>query len=106
MASVDQLGLGVDAMLDLSSTTQQFTQGFVQAELAETQAQQRTGMDIDAWRAHLTPFFIQLLASGKHPYLERLIRDAEDFPDPDVQFERRLGMVLDGLAASLPGPSR
>jgi hypothetical protein len=93
-------------MLDLASTAQQFTQGFVQAELAETQAQQRTGMDTETWRAHLAPFFTELLLSGKHPYLERLIRDAEDFPDPDVVFERRLGMVLDGLAANLPRNSR
>ncbi|MBO0690069.1 MAG: hypothetical protein J2P40_10945 [Candidatus Dormibacteraeota bacterium] len=36
--------------------------------------------------------------TGEHPWLERIIIEAEDFPDPDVAFERRIGYVLDGLA--------
>ena len=40
----------------------------------------------------------RILATGEHPWLERIIIEAEDFPDPDVVFERRLGYVLDGLA--------
>jgi hypothetical protein len=30
--------------------------------------------------------------------------DAEDLPDPDTVFERRLAMVLDGLAATVHPP--
>lgn len=46
----------------------------------------------------------QLLQGGQLPYLQRLILEAEDLPDPDVVFERRLAMVLDGLAAGIGRP--
>lgn len=51
----------------------------------------------------MTPYVTKLLAAGEHPYLARIIMDAEDHPDPDPDtvFARRLGMVLDGLAASV-----
>jgi hypothetical protein len=46
-----------------------------------------------------------LLQEGRLPYLRRLILEAEDLPDPDVVFERRLTMVLDGLTAGIGHPS-
>lgn len=45
---------------------------------------------------------MDVLASGEYPYLERIVREAEDFPDPDEVFERQLGYVPDGLATG-PG---
>lgn len=101
MAVVQPLGLTIDATLDLVATTVQFTRGFVLEEVGEVEAQRRRGMDQQAWHRHLAPFLTRLLQDGEHPYLERLIRDAEDFPDLDVVFERRLAMLLDGLAISL-----
>ena len=102
MASVDGLGLTVDQMMDRVATTLQFTQGFVQAELAESEARRRTGLDEAAWRERIAPYLSRLLAEGRHPYMERIIREADDFPEPDSVFERRLAMVLDGLAGRLP----
>jgi AcrR family transcriptional regulator len=101
LACVDGLGLDIDAMLDMLSTAQQFTRGFVLQELGEVEAQQRTGLDLAAYRRQAGPYISQLLAGGRLPYFERLIIEAEDFPDPDVVFERRLAMVLDGLAARI-----
>lgn len=101
IACLDDLGLDMDRMLDLAQTTLQFTQGFVQEEMAEQEMQQRTGMDAEAWRLQMTPYLTQLLETGNNPQLKRFILEAEDFPDLDVVFERRLTMVLDGLAASL-----
>lgn len=101
IASVQSLGLSIDATLDLVSTTMQFTQGFVLEELGEVEAQRRRGMDQQTWHEYLAPYITRLLEGGRHPYLERLIKDAEDFPDPDVVFERRLALVVDGLAVSL-----
>ena len=50
------------------------------------------------------------MGTGRYPFLERIVREAEDFPDVDATFERRLALVLDGLAASVerrrpPAPS-
>lgn len=106
MACVQSLGLPIDATLDLVSTTMQFTRGFVLEELGELEAQRSRGMDQQTWHQHLAPFITRLLEGGGHPYLEWLINDAEDFPDPDVVFERRLALVVDGLAAGLGVPSK
>ncbi|WP_298799630.1 TetR/AcrR family transcriptional regulator C-terminal domain-containing protein [Pseudonocardia sp. 73-21] len=101
LACVDGLGLDIDGMLDLLSTAMAFTRGFVEQELGEVEAQRRTGLDFAAYQRRTGPFLAKLLDEGEHPYLERLIVEAEDFPDPDVVFERRLEMVLDGLTARI-----
>jgi hypothetical protein len=63
-------------MLDMVATVDAFVVGFVQAELAEEEARRRTGLTEEQ-------------------------REAEDFPDVDATFERRLALVLDRLAASV-----
>ncbi|MFI6317031.1 TetR/AcrR family transcriptional regulator [Nonomuraea sp. NPDC050556] len=102
MASVDGLGLTVDGMLDLVSTTMHFTQGYVQAELTEAEARRRTGTDEATWREVVAPYLKELLGDGRHPYLGRIIAEADNDAHPDVVFERRLAMVLEGLAHGLP----
>jgi AcrR family transcriptional regulator len=104
LACVDGLGLDIDGMLDLLSTALQFTRGFVVQELGEVEAQRRTGLDFAGYQRHTGPFITQLLQEGRLPYLRRLVQEAEDLPDPDVVFERRLAMVLDGLAAGIGRP--
>lgn len=104
LACVDGLGLDIDAMMDLLATTLQFTRGFLEQELGEVEAQQRTGLDFADYRRQTGPFIMQLLEGGELPYLKRLITEADDFPDPDVRFERRLAMVLDGLTARISRP--
>lgn len=101
MAAVDGLGLDIDGMLDMTSTVNAFVIGFVQAEVAEEQAQRRTGLSEPQWRDRMASYLGQRIATGRHPYLERIVVEAEDFPDVDAAFERRLGFVLDGLAANL-----
>ncbi len=99
LAGVDGLGLDIDAMMDVLSTALQFTRGFVAQELGEVEAQRQSGLDFAAYQRRTGPYLAQLLQEGRLPYLRRLIIEAEDAPDPDVVFERRLAMVLDGLAA-------
>jgi AcrR family transcriptional regulator len=106
MAAVDGLGLDIDRMLDIVATVSAFAIGFVQAELAEEEARRRTGLTDEQWRARMTPYVRQLIASGRYPYFERIVIEAEDFPDIDTTFERRLSYVLDGLAANLERRTR
>ena len=101
LACVDGLGLDIDGMLDLLSTTLQFTRGFVAEELGEAEAQRRSGLDFAGYQRHTGPFIMQLLQDDRLPHVRRLILEAEDLPDPDVVFERRLAMILDGLAAGV-----
>jgi len=88
-------------MLDMVATVDAFVVGFVQAELAEEEARRRTGLTEEQWRARMAPYIRQLIDTGRYPFLERIVREAEDFPDVDATFERRLALVLDGLAASV-----
>lgn len=101
MSAVDGLGLDIDAMLDLTSTVNAFVAGVVQAELAEQEARRRTGLTEAEWRQTMAPYLARVIATGNHPYLERIIVEAEDFPDPDQVFERRLRLVIEGLAGQL-----
>jgi AcrR family transcriptional regulator len=101
LAAVDGLGLETEGMLDVISTALQFTQGFVQAEIGRLEAQRQSGMDEEAYRRHAGPYVRELLAGDRHPYLRRVVEDAEHGPDPDAVFERRFGMVLDGIALAV-----
>lgn len=101
LSRLDQPQLSIDQVLDMEWTVQAFVLGFVQAELADQEAQRATGLTEQEWRQRMGPYVAALIATGKYPYLARIVRDAEDFPDPDVLFERRLGYVLDGLATGL-----
>jgi AcrR family transcriptional regulator len=101
MASVDGLDLDVDGMLDMISTVSAFVAGFVQTELAEAEARRRTNLTEEQWRARMAPYIRDLVATGRYPFLERIVVEAEDYPDVDATFERRLSLVLDGLAVDL-----
>ena len=101
ISRLDQPRLTIDQVLDMHWTVQAFVLGFVQAELTDREAQRTTGLTEHEWRARMAPYVKSLIATGRYPSLDRIVRDAEDFPDPDEQFERRLGYVLDGLAAGL-----
>ena len=100
LAAVDGIGLDIDGMLDMWMTVNDFVQGYVMAELAEQEATRRTNLTLAQWRARITPYVRRIVESGRYPLFTRVVLDAEDFPDPDVTFERRLGYVLDGLPAN------
>jgi AcrR family transcriptional regulator len=101
LGALDGLGLDIDRMLDIWLTVNAFVHGYVLAELADQEAQRRSKLTEQQWRAQMAPYVRQLVESGRYPMLTRIVIDAEDFPDPDQTFERRLGYVLDGLAATL-----
>jgi AcrR family transcriptional regulator len=101
LGTVDGIGLDIDGMVDMWLTVLAFVQGYVQAELAEQEAQRRSGLSEVEYRARVAPYIRQIIDSGRYPLVARLVLDAEDFPDPDRTFERRLGYVLDGLAGLL-----
>ena len=98
---VDGYGLHIDQMLDAWMTVQTFTQGYVLHEIAEAESRRRTGLDEEGWRRHQGPWIRQIIASGRYPLVTRVVLDAEDLPDRDVVFERRLAYVLDGLSSLL-----
>ncbi len=97
LAAVDGLGLDIDTMFDMWLTVSAFVNGYVLTELAEQEAQRRSGLTQEQFRARIAPYVRQIVESRQYPLFTRIILEAEDFPDPDAVFERRLGYVLDGL---------
>jgi AcrR family transcriptional regulator len=100
LAAIDGIGLDIDAMLDTWMTVSAFVNGYVSAELAEREASRRSNLTQEQWRGRLAPYVRKIIDSGRYPLFTRIVVEAEDFPDPDVVFERRLGYVLDGLPAN------
>ncbi|MQY08372.1 TetR/AcrR family transcriptional regulator [Actinomadura macrotermitis] len=81
-------------------TVAAYVLGAVAGELAEAQAQRRTGLTEDEWRASVGPYIRKVVESGDYPHFARRVVDAED-PDATERFEFGLACVLDGLAARL-----
>nr|BFF04937.1 TetR/AcrR family transcriptional regulator C-terminal domain-containing protein [Streptoalloteichus tenebrarius] len=79
--------------------------GSVAGELAEAQAQRRTGLTEDQWRASVGPYIREVIASGAYPLFARRVTEAED-PTPDQRFEFGLACVLDGVAARVHSGGR
>lgn len=98
---LDRSALTIDQVLDMGGTVSAFVTGFVQYEREQEHAAKTSGLSEEEWRMAIGPYLQDLLATGRYPYLERIVRDAEDYPDLDAVFERRLGYVLDGIGAGL-----
>jgi AcrR family transcriptional regulator len=73
--------------------------GAVASELAELQAQRRTGLTEAQWQASVGPYVRRLIDSGEYPNLARRVLEADDDATPEERFEFGLSCVLDGAAA-------
>jgi hypothetical protein len=72
--------------------------GTVTQELAELQAQRRSGLTKEQWQASVGPYIREVIESGKYPQFSRRVIEGEDRSAEEV-FEFGLGCVLDGIAA-------
>jgi AcrR family transcriptional regulator len=103
---VDGLGLDIDEMMIMLATLLAFVRGEVAGELAEQEAQRRTGLTSQQWQAWMSPYVEKLMATGQYPIFSRIITDARlphSTGGPDEGFALGLEVVLDGLAARLVG---
>jgi Tetracyclin repressor-like, C-terminal domain len=82
--------------------------GVVVGQLAEQEAQRRTGLTAEQWRDWMSPYIRKLMATGRYPMFNRIIADAS-LPHSENSAEDgfRLGLerILDGIAAGLPAGS-
>jgi AcrR family transcriptional regulator len=88
----------------VTSSLLAYVQGSVAAELAEGEAQRRTGLDERAWRETVAPWVRSILADARFPAFARVVLAADD-----LSFEERfafgLERLLDGFAALEEPPS-
>jgi AcrR family transcriptional regulator len=105
---LDRLGLTVDETMIMINSLLAFVLGVVVGQLAEQEAQRRTGLTAEQWRDWMSPYIRKLMATGRYPMFNRIIADAS-LPHSENSAEDgfRLGLerILDGIAAGLPAGS-
>ncbi len=102
LASLDGLGLDVDAMMAVFGTVNAFARGATAAEVAQAEANRRRGWNSDKEaRRALLPQIRWLMETGDYPTVTRYVLDGSNEDDPKWQFEFGLECVLDGIAARL-----
>lgn len=72
--------------------------GTVTQELAELQAQRRSGLTKEQWQASVGPYIREVVASGEYPQFSRRVVEGAHWSAEEV-FEFGLDCVLDGVAA-------
>jgi len=77
--------------------------GTVTQELAELQAQRRSGLTKEQWQASVGPYIREVIESGEYPQFSRRVIEGEDRTAAEV-FAFGLDCVLDGIAARATRP--
>jgi AcrR family transcriptional regulator len=101
-ASSVALGMGLDAMNagSVVATLLRYVRGAVADELAELDAERRTGLTQDQWRRSIAPYVIEVVESGRYPSFASVIASPD--PTDDEQFEFGLARLLDGFERLIP----
>ncbi len=91
------MGMGLDAETagGIVATLLRYTRGATSDELAERDAQRRTGMTQEEWRDSVAPYVRSIIDSGRFPSFAAVILSAE--PSDEEQFEFGLQRLLDGI---------
>jgi AcrR family transcriptional regulator len=91
------IGMGVDPTTagSVVATLLRFVRGAAADELAELDAQRRTGMTQEQWRQTIAPYVRSVIDSGRFPSFTSVVKSAD--PTDDEQFEFGLARLLDGF---------
>lgn len=109
LEGLDDLGLDIDEMMEIAEIVQTFVVGFAQREFHSSRAM-ATAEVTDPVQVHSAwhDYVKSLIDSGEYPYLRRIVVEARvpHESDPQVLFERALGRIIAGIAATVPAISR
>jgi AcrR family transcriptional regulator len=94
-----------DTAAAVTSSLMAYVQGSVAAELAEREAQRRTGLDEHAWRETVAPWVRSILADARFPAFAQVVLAADDLSFED-RFTFGLERLLDGFATLAPSGHR
>jgi AcrR family transcriptional regulator len=104
LAALDGHDLDIDDMLTIASTLSTFARGFAAAEIAEQEADARSGLDHEHWMESRARYVEAIRSTGHYPQFMRVVNEAKLPHDPRLRkrrFEAALECVLDGVAARL-----
>jgi AcrR family transcriptional regulator len=90
----------IDDALLAYGTLNAYVVGAIKTEAASLRAEHETGLNESAWQAATWPYLQRVIASGRFPTIEKVVREATH-PASDVTFERGLECVIDGILANL-----
>ncbi|MCW2917900.1 MAG: hypothetical protein JWN52_5968 [Actinomycetia bacterium] len=100
---LDGLGLSMDEMLTVMVTLLSFIHGFVQTELADSEALRRTGLDLKQWMTLQVPYIRTVIDSGDYPMFTRMTTEAgRSLTSFDERWEYGLERLLDSVQANIP----
>jgi AcrR family transcriptional regulator len=90
----------IDTVIQAVGTVDAYVIGALRMEASELRAQAQSGLTEKEWQATTAPYIFSMLATGRFPQIDRVVRDSTDTPF-EVMFDRGLECVLDGIAARL-----
>jgi AcrR family transcriptional regulator len=102
LSLIDGLGFTIDEMMQIIGLVRAHVSALVQAERLAESERRRTGMEDEQWQAAHEPYVRDLLSSGRYPYFERIVIEAEHYA-VETSLEFGLDVLLDGVAARLKG---
>ncbi|MEY2229060.1 MULTISPECIES: TetR/AcrR family transcriptional regulator [Streptomyces] len=100
LAAAGSLTADASLAITLIRSLHHYVLGAVADQLAEQDAQRRTGLTEEQWRASVGPYVRDIVNSGVYPHFSRSVIEAEDL-DADRQFEFGLDCLLAGIAAQV-----
>ncbi|MEU8804755.1 TetR/AcrR family transcriptional regulator [Spirillospora sp. NPDC048819] len=97
------VGVPVDDVLTLLDMLNGYVERVVRSEIEWERENRRSGMTPELLMARSGPYVRELLGTGAHPMLERVIRDARlPHMTGEERFRHGLERVLDCIAGALP----
>jgi len=105
LKALDGHGLDIDGMLVIANALSTFARGYAAGEIAEQQAEARSGLGRERWMETQGQYVETIRSSGRFPLFMRVVDEALTPHDPHLVqegFEQGLQCLLDGVAARLP----
>lgn len=91
----------IDVAMQALRIVNAYVIGAIRIEASELRAELESGMNETEWQTAPGPYMQRMIATGRFPNLARVVQEATH-PSADVEFDRGLDRVLDGIAARLP----
>ena len=104
LSALDGHGLDIDGMLAIANALSTFARGYAAGEIAEQQAEARSGLGREQWMEIQGRYVEMIRNSGRFPLFMRVVDDAKTPHDPHLVqqgFEQGLQCLLDGVAVRL-----
>lgn len=103
LTTLDGLGLSMDEMLTVMGMLLSYIHGFVQTELADSEALRRTGLDLKQWMTLQLPYIRSVIDSGDYPMFTRMTTETgRTLTSFDERWDYGLERLLDSIQAGLP----